>query len=41
MHLISKLIHKATMFYVLRFELNIYINNLLLIYNLAKIKVLY
>ena len=38
MHLRSKLIHKAIMYYVLRFELNININYLLLIYNLATIK---
>ena len=38
MHLRSKLIHKATMYYVLCFELNININYLLLIYNLATIK---
>ena len=41
MDLISKLIHKATMYYLLRFELNININYLLLIYNLATIKLLY
>ena len=41
MHLRSKLIHNATMYYLIRFELNITINYLLLIYNLAKIKLLY
>ena len=41
MHFRSKLIHKAIMNYVLRFELNININYLLLIYNLTKIKLLY